>query len=1034
MSARRTSSTTSLSKYARVQGTEEGLANRSLEFCNAFWGIADGGYDVLLTRIRGAARTTEELRAFWKERASIEDDYAKRMSKLAKQPLGRDEIGELRNAIDTIRLETDKQAVAHAGLAQLMRKDLEQPVMELLSKQAQFKKLSQTPIEKSYKAKQTQESYVKKARQKYEDDCVRINSYTAQSTLVQGKDLEKIQLKLEKARQTVQANEREFSQFARALADTTSRWEKEWKVFCDGCQDFEEERIEFIKDNMWGYANAVSTVCVSDDESCEMIRVALEQVEPDKDVENFVRDYSTGSQIPDPPAFVDYNTLEAGQRPSRPSWRPANFARSSNRAVSIPLRQPPAEEETVTPGHAGIGAGGGRSENGPSGRPVSVAASRAVSATVNGIPSTGSISSARSGQHGPTPAPSSGAVSSQQGAPKQGPNPTGFQSEHGAPKQGPVPTASQTGPSQPTNMPQALPGLAKGSSPSYRAPQTQDPHAEPIDPRAETLLKVGTNAYPVNLGEDPQQSRTGPNGSVGGNVGEQDDPLAKQAKALRDASRGSVRRGNAPIRQSPGGISPSAPVASGSGSSLSHTGGKTYQAQADSVAGGSSPSAARTASPNPPTANFMVPPGNRPTSPLPVEEVVSTYQQHFPGERRSLSISRPNSVNGGKSGEQNIVSASGSGAIARAVSPAREGRPGIGAHGGSRSPSPQPISRSASPAPTPTQSQQPQQLSYHAPSMQQGPLRATSNLGIAIDASGRVAQDVLAERMYGHQGQAVQQETQRRTSYYGGPPPPGPPPGPPPQQAYDAFGAPRDLGKMYGQPPSQRQYPQAPPQAPPPQVPPPQVPPPPPQQAPTRPAAQFYNPHAPQNPPRQGTAPLYDPYQPGVQPSAGVPQGRPQYPSQQPLQQQAQFGYPDQPQPARQVYSGYNQHVPPPPPNGYQQSGRPSDVGPPHAYGQQPPQGYRVPSPVPMKRSPSPAPPVIPPTGQYTEDGQGVLFYVKALYDYQATIEEEFDFQAGDVIAVTATPEDGWWSGMLLDEMRRVPGKTIFPSNFVSLF
>jgi len=62
------------------------------------------------------------------------------------------------------------------------------------------------------------------------------------------------------------------------------------------------------------------------------------------------------------------------------------------------------------------------------------------------------------------------------------------------------------------------------------------------------------------------------------------------------------------------------------------------------------------------------------------------------------------------------------------------------------------------------------------------------------------------------------------------------------------------------------------------------------------------------------------------------------------------------------------------------------------------------------------------------------LFYVKALYEYQATIDEEFDFQAGDIIAVTATPEDGWWSGELLDESRRMPGKTIFPSNFVSLF
>ena len=59
---------------------------------------------------------------------------------------------------------------------------------------------------------------------------------------------------------------------------------------------------------------------------------------------------------------------------------------------------------------------------------------------------------------------------------------------------------------------------------------------------------------------------------------------------------------------------------------------------------------------------------------------------------------------------------------------------------------------------------------------------------------------------------------------------------------------------------------------------------------------------------------------------------------------------------------------------------------------------------------------------------------VKALYDYTATIDEEFDFQVGDVIAVTATPEDGWWSGILLDDGRRVPGRQVFPSNFVCLF
>lgn len=62
------------------------------------------------------------------------------------------------------------------------------------------------------------------------------------------------------------------------------------------------------------------------------------------------------------------------------------------------------------------------------------------------------------------------------------------------------------------------------------------------------------------------------------------------------------------------------------------------------------------------------------------------------------------------------------------------------------------------------------------------------------------------------------------------------------------------------------------------------------------------------------------------------------------------------------------------------------------------------------------------------------IYSVKALYDYQATIDEEFDFQSGDVLAVTSTPEDGWWTGELLDEKRRIPGRNVFPSNFVCLF
>ena len=127
---------------------------------------------------------------------------------------------------------------------------------------------AQAVIEKAFKNKQQQEAFFTKAREKYEGDCVRINSCTAQSTFVQGKGLDKIQGKLDRAKQTVTANERDFAKFTKSLLVSVWRWEKDWKLLGDACQDLEEERMESMKDNVWAYVNAASTVCVSDDEVC----------------------------------------------------------------------------------------------------------------------------------------------------------------------------------------------------------------------------------------------------------------------------------------------------------------------------------------------------------------------------------------------------------------------------------------------------------------------------------------------------------------------------------------------------------------------------------------------------------------------------------------------------------------------------------------------------------------------------------------------------------------------------------------------
>ena len=107
---------------------------------------------------------------------------ARRLESLVLTLLSR----ELRNSLNTVKFETERQSGFHLNLAQQIRNDLESPAAAFYSRQLQHKKVTQAAIEKDFKTKQTQETYVNKAREKYEQDCMRINSYTAQSSLVQG--------------------------------------------------------------------------------------------------------------------------------------------------------------------------------------------------------------------------------------------------------------------------------------------------------------------------------------------------------------------------------------------------------------------------------------------------------------------------------------------------------------------------------------------------------------------------------------------------------------------------------------------------------------------------------------------------------------------------------------------------------------------------------------------------------------------------------------------------------------------------------
>ena len=1038
-------------EYIRRELTE------TTAFCNAFWGQQDAGFEAISARMKASQRTLDELKTLYKERADIEAEYAKRLAKLSRQVLGHSETGALKAAFDVVKAELDTTSRTHSDLASMIKKDLEGAVTDFANRSWNTRKAAQANIEKLHKHKQTQENYVNKSREKYEQDCIKINGYTAQSSLVQGKDLDKVAYKLDKAQATVSQNDKDYQNFVRALKDTTVKWNAEWKAYLDQCQDQEEERIDFTKSNLWNFANAVSAVCVADDESCERIRVSLENVDTPRDIQFFIQYCGTSSLIPAPPEYINYAKGQAP--PARPVYHTARFQRNTTRPTQLPIpqqppqqpqqqqspQQPPQPQQPQQPLQSQDSSQATSPQPPHPSQPPAAAVSRNGHYQDKPVPPQPDARASDPAQH--------------QYESQYQPSPSALPSSNAAP----APSATQVSPlptPDPTT-PISSPPQRRMSTKAFLARTSSLSHAK--SPKSQSSSRPAPVA-PLG-GGGSASSQPAPAAPA-----DEEDPIAKALASLRMRPGG---KSPGPARRESLSAEPQPPAPFAQPGQIVQNMPPQHRAHSPSPSMASHlPQRARS-----PSAAFMQAPA-RAASPLPVEEVVGQYGQSFPGERKSLS--RQNSV----------ASRAGGQAVEAPKSPMKPqqqeaGFAGVGARG--RSPSPQPWTR-------PTQQQQQQQAAQSprvpAPASDQPrtgtlsrrqsqvPPRSTTPLGIALDATGSVTHDQMAVDYMRRSGSVPPQQQQQQQ--------------PAPAVAQQPA---RPPSVVHGSYPQQVPHHQAHPSVS--------------SQFSTAPAPQLQSPYGYQaapppaadgRQPYQGHAAQASVYSTvgAVAPMApaGAPQPYGGYASsayaQQPTASQsvpghmaqpsqsyggspapAQSAYPAQ-QPAQPAYYGaapvqqpYAQETPAAAfmHEYLQQQQQQAPNGVTHAHQSTAPQQHFAPQQQQQQtwgRATSPAPPAAAapqtqpapaaatappagagaapapaaghaPTGQYSDAGLPILFYVHALYDYQATNPDEFSFTTGDIIAVTRTEADGWWQGELLDEKRRKSGANTFPSNFVAL-
>ncbi|KAL7951654.1 hypothetical protein V8C42DRAFT_350138 [Trichoderma barbatum] len=326
----------------------------AMSFANNFWGKDDAGVGPLLDRMINSKQTCDELKSFYGARASIEDEYARKLMNLSKKTLGTHESGTLRTSLDTVRSELEGMAKQHQSIAAQMKTELEEPLAAFAGGNKERRKIVQNTVEKLLKVKVQQTNQVNKTRDKYEQECLKIKGYLAQGHMVMGQEERRNKAKLEKTQISLATSNTEYENAVKILEETTVRWNREWKAAADKFQDLEEERLDFTKNSLWTFANIASTVCVSDDASCEKIRLSLESMDVETDIITFITERGTGQEIPEAPKYINFVRGDVHDTQSEASedehnYTVAQFPRSINPAFRSSSPQPSTFESHHDP-------------------------------------------------------------------------------------------------------------------------------------------------------------------------------------------------------------------------------------------------------------------------------------------------------------------------------------------------------------------------------------------------------------------------------------------------------------------------------------------------------------------------------------------------------------------------------------------------------------------------------------------------------------------------------------------------------------
>ncbi|XP_074421960.1 F-BAR domain only protein 1 isoform X8 [Larus michahellis] len=292
-------------------------------FTEHFWGEKNHGFDVLYHNMKHGQISTKELADFVRERAAIEENYAKAMVKLSKMATNGTQLGTFAPLWEVFRISSDKLALCHLELMKKLH-DLIKEISRYGEEQGRVHKKSKEEVSGTLEAVQLLHGVAQllpKSKESYHSKCQEYERLRKEGT--SQKEIDKAELKSKKAgealRRAVEKYNAARADFEQRMLDSAARF-----------QEVEEAHLRHMKGLIGSYSHSVEDTHVQIGQVHEEFKQNVENIGTEMLLRRFAESKGTGRERPGVLDFDEYRlapTLEGPKRSRSKAFRIPGLSR-----------------------------------------------------------------------------------------------------------------------------------------------------------------------------------------------------------------------------------------------------------------------------------------------------------------------------------------------------------------------------------------------------------------------------------------------------------------------------------------------------------------------------------------------------------------------------------------------------------------------------------------------------------------------------------------------------------------------------------